>query len=133
LDEFLLRIERLLTKSSWYQVNEAGIGTNSEAIATYAFGDNDIDFSTFTAHGKEGAILLTEQEVKLLRLFVANRGKPLSREAILKVGWGYTSGDISTRTVDNFIVRFRKYFENNPKEPIYFKSLRSVGYIFDHD
>jgi len=39
----------------------------------------------------------------------------------------------TTRTVDNFIVRFRKYFEGNPKKPVYFKSLRSVGYVLDHD
>jgi DNA-binding response OmpR family regulator len=48
------------------------------------------------------------------------------------MGWGYT-GATPTRTVDNFIVRFRKYFEDNPHEPVYFRSLRSVGYIFDHD
>ena len=132
LDEFLLRIERLLTKSSWYQAHQNGMATGKEAIAAYEFGANKINFRTFTAHGKKGEIPLTEQEVKLLRLFIANRGKPLSRETMLKVGWGYTN-DISTRTVDNFIVRFRKYFEDNPKEPVYFKSLRSVGYIFDHD
>lgn len=133
LDEFLLRIERLLTRYSWYQDDQDGRGTSNGATTTYTFGDNDIDFGTFTAHGIKGEIFLTEQEVKLLRLFIANRGKPLTRETILKVGWGYTSDDISTRTVDNFIVRFRKYFERNPKKPVYFKSLRSVGYIFDHD
>jgi two-component system alkaline phosphatase synthesis response regulator PhoP len=50
----------------------------------------------------------------------------------LGIGWGYT-GSMTTRTVDNFIVRFRKYFEEDPKKPVYFKSVRSVGYIFDHD
>ena len=133
LDEFLLRIERLLTRSSWYQEDQGEGGATNGMTSPYTFGDNEIDFSTFTAIGHKGEILLTEQEVKLLRLFIANRGKPLSRETILKIGWGYTSDDISTRTVDNFIVRFRKYFERNPKKPVYFKSLRSVGYIFDHD
>jgi DNA-binding response OmpR family regulator len=47
------------------------------------------------------------------------------------VGWGY-SGVTSTRTVDNFIVRLRKYFEEDPQNPVYFRSLRSVGYLFDH-
>ncbi|MDY6832820.1 MAG: helix-turn-helix domain-containing protein, partial [Thermodesulfobacteriota bacterium] len=45
------------------------------------------------------------------------------------IGWGYT-GDPSTRTVDNFIVRFRKYFEDDPRKPKFFKSMRSVGYVF---
>ena len=49
---------------------------------------------------------------------------------ILEIGWGYT-GEMTTRTVDNFIVRFRKYFEENPKKPLFFKSVRSVGYLFD--
>jgi DNA-binding response OmpR family regulator len=78
-----------------------------------------------------GEIFLTEQESKVLKLFIANRGQPLSRDELLQIGWGYTR-KTTTRTVDNFIVRFRKYFEPNPKKPIYFKSLRSIGYLFDH-
>ena len=75
---------------------------------------------------------MTEQEVVLLKLFIGNKGKPLSREMLLTAGWGY-SKDTTTRTVDNFIVRFRKYFEEKPKEPIFFISRRSVGYVFDHE
>lgn len=128
LDEFLLRIERLITRSSWYD----NMNGASQVPIRYEFGSNQIDFSTFTARGPGGQIALTEQEVKLLKLFIANQGKPLSRKKLLEVGWGY-SRRISTRTVDNFIVRFRKYFEENPRKPIYFKSLRSVGYVFDPD
>jgi DNA-binding response OmpR family regulator len=69
--------------------------------------------------------------VRLLKIFIANRGKPLSRKVLLEVGWGY-SGETTTRTVDNFIVRLRKYFENDPENPVYFKSIRSIGYVFDH-
>jgi DNA-binding response OmpR family regulator len=84
-----------------------------------------------TAWGTHGKIRLTDQEVRLLKIFIANRGKPLSRKVLLEVGWGYT-GEGTTRTVDNFIVRLRKYFEDDPENPVYFKSVRSVGYIFDH-
>ena len=94
--------------------------------------DNRIDFQTLKAHGPSGQINLTEQEARLLRLFIANRSKSLSRRKILEIGWGYSRGT-TTRTVDNFIVRFRKYFERNPKKPLYFKSLRSVGYVFDNN
>ena len=133
LDEFLMRIERLMTRSSWYrdegEPDRAGLDSPPR---TYAFGGNLIDFSTSTAQCKCGQVVLSEQEVKLLKLFIYNRGKPLSRGKLLEIGWGYTK-DTTTRTVDNFIVRLRKYFEDNPKKPVYFKSLRSVGYLFDHD
>ena len=135
LNEFLLRVERLLTRASWYHPKSASQtpGDTTEDIPdVYAFGQNRIDFTTYTGYAKNGSISLTDQEIKLLQLFIANRGKPLSRETILEIGWGYTHPP-STRTVDNFIVRFRKYFEDDPKNPVYFKSLRSVGYIFDHD
>jgi DNA-binding response OmpR family regulator len=84
-----------------------------------------------TAQGAHGMIHLTDQEVRLLKVFIANRGKPLSRKVLLEIGWGY-SGETTTRTVDNFIVRLRKYFENDPVNPVYFKSIRSIGYVFDH-
>ncbi|MDX9788640.1 MAG: response regulator transcription factor [Desulfobacterales bacterium] len=131
LDEFLLRVDRLLTKATWYEkTQENGSPVAGDVSDPYEFGTNRIVFSSFKAQGSIGDISLTEQETKLLKLFVANQGKPLSREKLLEVGWGY-SRHISTRTVDNFIVRFRKYFEENPKKPVYFKSLRSVGYVFD--
>jgi DNA-binding response OmpR family regulator len=133
LEEFLLRIARLLKRIAMYEST-----TDVFEIATssmdddYVFGDIKINFvdSTFTRGQK--IIQLTEQEVKLLKLFIKNKGKALPRKKLLEIGWGYT-GNMTTRTVDNFIVRFRKYFEKNPKKPEFFKSRRSVGYIFDHD
>ncbi len=132
LKEFLLRVERLLTRSSWYSPPGRFSLYPDGSLNSYTFGDNRIDFETSTAYCKKGIITLTDQEVRLLKLFILSRGKPLSRKKILEIGWGYT-GSTTTRTVDNFMVRLRKYFEDNPKKPVYFKSLRSVGYIFDHD
>ncbi|MFH2061217.1 MAG: response regulator transcription factor [Pseudomonadota bacterium] len=134
LEEFLLRVERLIKKKTWYKgdlekrSSEYKIYDGDE----YDFGDNHIDFISFKANCAAGEIILTEQEIILLKIFIANKGKPLSREMLLDSGWGY-SKDTSTRTVDNFIVRFRKYFEKYPKKPVYFISRRSVGYIFEHD
>jgi two-component system alkaline phosphatase synthesis response regulator PhoP len=132
LDEFMMRIERLMTRSSWSHGHQ-GIEAPGEPADTkqYTFDGNTIDFEQMTANCKNGLVHLTEQEVRLLKVFIANRGKPLSRKVLLEVGWGY-SGVTTTRTVDNFIVRLRKYFEEDPQNPLYFKSLRSVGYIFDH-
>lgn len=128
LEELLLRVDRLLKRGGWTQENGEPVAPSFD---TYGFGDNQIDFKTNTARCHLGEISLTEQEAKVLKLFIAHRGKPLSRDTLLQIGWGY-SRKTSTRTVDNFIVRFRKYFEADPRNPIYFKSLRSIGYLFDH-
>ena len=132
LEEFLLRVERLLTRVSWNR-NEIAENQpeNHLALQSYTFGGNHINFRKSTAQCKKGEIKLTFQEIKLLKLFIRNRGEPLTRKQLLEIGWGYARG-ITTRTIDNFIVRLRKYFESNPKKPVYFKSLRSVGYVFDH-
>jgi len=132
LEEFLLRVERLLTRLSWYEENATATVNGGVENSIHTFGDNRIDFSTLIARGQKGDIQLTGQEAKLLKLFIQNPGKPLTRQKLLEIGWGYTRGT-TTRTVDNFIVRFRKYFEKNPKKPVHFKSLRSVGYVFHAD
>lgn len=127
LEELLLRVDRLLTRLSWNTNND--IAEDKITGFTYTFGENRIDFKNRIAYSKQGTIHLTEQEVKLLRLFISNQGKPLSRRKLLEIGWGYARGT-TTRTVDNFVVRLRKYFEDDPKNPVFFKSLRKVGYIF---
>lgn len=118
-DRLVRRIRRLLASSAGGKV-----GRN-----LYFFGGNQVDFSRRIAHCRHGTIRLTDQEVKLLKLFIKHRGEPLSRSRILELGWGYRP-DVATRTVDNFMVRLRKYFERDPKHPTYFRSLRSVGYVF---
>lgn len=133
LEEFLLRVERLLLRASRNGAGgEPREGVRSDRDLIYTFAGNRIDFGTLTADGPRGEIRLTEQEAKLLKLFAINRGKPISRNKLLEIGWGYPRG-MKTRTIDNFIVRFRKYFEINPRKPRLFRSLRSVGYVFDHD
>jgi DNA-binding response OmpR family regulator len=133
LEEFLLRVERLLKRASWQGDSGSAVTSDSESDKEfYSFGGNHIDFKTMTAICEQGKINLTEQEVKLLKLFIVNQGTPLSRQQLLQIGWGY-SKRTTTRTVDNFIVRFRKYFEKTPKNPIHFKSIRSIGYVFYPD
>ena len=121
LDEFLLRVQVLLKRS----------GSSTEiSVDTFDFGNCHIDFSSFTIRdidGKEHQV--SQREMKLLRLFVERRNEVLSRETILETVWGY---DVfpSTRTIDNYILAFRKYFEKDPKDPQHFLSVRSVGYKF---
>ena len=126
LEEFLLRVERLLKRSSWTPDAESDVLNE-----VYHFRDCWIDFKNFKASGVNGEIELTEQETRLLELFVKNRGEVLKRsEMLLHIGYAENS---ETRTLDNYIVRFRKYFEQNPKNPELFKSVRSVGYIFENE
>ena len=125
LDEFLLRVERNLTRSSW-TLEDAH---STDYLDVFEFGDCKIDFSNHLALTLDGEISLTIQELKLLKTFFKNPNTILSRKFLLENAFGY-SADVSSRTVDNFIVRFRKYFEKDPKKPAYFKSKRAQGYIF---
>lgn len=125
LDEFLLRVDRLLTRSEWSKPQ-----FSNEELETFTFGKNIIDFKNLKGQAGKESFNLTLQEIKILKVFINNPHFPLTREEILERALGYDRG-VSTRTLDNFIVRFRKYFETDPKNPIYFKSVRSVGYLFD--
>ncbi len=127
LEELLLRVDRLLTRTSWREVDKPSPVAATPGI--YVFGANRVNFETGVAVCQQGRVRLTAQELKLLHLFINHANKPLSRSRLLEIGWGYSKG-MSTRTVDNFLVRFRKYFEENPKKPVFFKSVRSVGYMF---
>jgi two-component system alkaline phosphatase synthesis response regulator PhoP len=137
LDEFLLRVDRLLTRMEWSQ-SPAGIKEKDENKSveslgdSYAFGDHIVDFKNLKANCFKGTQTfdLTLQEIKILKVFFTHPNRPMTREEILEEAVGYQPG-VSTRTLDNFIVRFRKYFEVDAKEPKFFKSVRSVGYLFD--
>lgn len=132
LDEFLLRVDRLLTRMQWSQ-NHQTVAEKTAAeleIDSYSFGANMIDFKNLKGRSGTENFDLTLQEIKILKIFIQNPNMPLTREEILEKALGYDRG-VTTRTLDNFIVRFRKYFEADPKTPKYFKSVRSVGYLFD--
>ena len=120
LEELLLRVSNLLKRSSEESVNE---------LEYYEFGDNKINFITYEADVKKGVFRLTQKEVLLLKMLIERKNEVVSRKEILQNVWGY---DVfpSTRTIDNFILNFRKYFEEDPRNPKYFHSIRGVGYKF---
>jgi len=122
LEEFLLRI-KVLVRHSMRGTEE------EEQLHIYSFGGNTINFINYTAKGTEGEIKLTKKELMLLKLLIEQKNKVVSRQQILQTAWGY---DVypSTRTIDNFILAFRKYFEKDPKKPKHFFSVRGVGYRF---
>jgi two-component system alkaline phosphatase synthesis response regulator PhoP len=120
LEELLLRIQILLKRSQ---------GTTSTSLESFEFGLNKANFKTYEATGNQGEFKLTKKEAMLLKLLIERRGEVVSRQQILQSVWGY---DVypSTRTIDNFILSFRKYFEEDPKSPNFFHSVRGVGYKF---
>lgn len=120
LEELMLRIRKLLDRNQ---------DSASTSITQYRFGDNYVNFVSYEAEGREGKFSMTKKEALLLKLLIENKNEVVSREKILQTVWGYSVYP-STRTIDNFILAFRKYFEPDPKNPLYFKSLRGVGYKF---
>lgn len=123
LEELLLRIRKLLSRKD--------DGENKTVYLDYEFGENYVNFDSYEAKGVSGNFSLTKKEALLLKLLIENKNEVVSREKILQTVWGYSVYP-STRTIDNFILAFRKYFEPDPKNPVYFKSLRGVGYKFIH-
>jgi len=122
LEELLLRVQKLLGRSR-------AAAENPFTIHEYRFGDNYVNFDSFEAIGNNGSFMLTKKESMLLKLLIENKGQVVSREKILQTVWGYNVYP-STRTIDNFILAFRKYFEKDAKKPSYFQSMRGVGYKF---
>jgi two-component system, OmpR family, alkaline phosphatase synthesis response regulator PhoP len=120
LEELILRIDNLITR------NETN---SSNSIISYSFGNNSVDFDSYEAVGKQGKFTLTNKELLLLKLLIENEGEVVSRERILQAVWGYSVYP-STRTIDNFVLAFRRYFEEDQKNPEFFISLRGVGYKF---
>jgi len=120
LEELLLRIEKLLQRSS---------APESPKVERFEFGNNWVNLNTFEAHGVHGSFLLTKREALLMSLFIERKNEVLSRQQILQSVWGY---DVypSTRTVDNFILSLRKQFEEDLRNTKYFHSIRGIGYKF---
>jgi two-component system alkaline phosphatase synthesis response regulator PhoP len=122
LEELLLRVKVLLRHH--YRATRG-----NKEVSTFEFGDFNINFNTREAKGLNGVFQLTKKEAQLLKLLVERKNETVSREQMLEYVWGY---DVypSTRTIDNFLLNFRKQFEADPKNPKYFQSVRGVGYRF---
>lgn len=123
LEELLLRVQKLIRKNK--KLNE-----KDSVGDTYQFGSNTIDFRAQEAVNKNGErIQLSKKEAMLLKLLIENKNDVVPREKILQTVWGYNVYP-TTRTIDNFILNFRKYFEQDSRNPRYFHSVRGVGYKY---
>jgi DNA-binding response OmpR family regulator len=99
------------------------------AMVTYKFGECEVDFARMSARRAGTPITLTAHEFKLLKYFVENAERVLSREELLNEVWGYNSYP-TTRTVDNQILKLRQKLEPNSTEPRYLQTIYGAGYKF---
>jgi DNA-binding response OmpR family regulator len=123
LQELLLRVKGMLKRKSWYT-------STSKKQPVYKFGNNEINFEMLNCWHGEEEIRLTPQEAMLLKYLVERKGEIVTRKELLENVW-HLNPEVETRTVDIFIVRLRKYFEPDPTNPVYFKSIRGAGYMFE--
>ena len=123
LEELLLRVSKLVEKSK-------RIAIRKPLEQVYHFGKNSVDFKVLECTTKDGEkITRTKKELMLLRLLIENKNEVVTREKILQAVWGYNVYP-TTRTIDNFILSFRKYFEEDSRNPQYFHSVRGIGYKY---
>jgi two-component system alkaline phosphatase synthesis response regulator PhoP len=123
LEELLLRVDKLITKNK--KIKEP-----QNMGDTYEFDGCKIDFAAHECIDKNNEKReLSKKEAGLLKLLIEHEGEVVSREQILQIVWGYNVYP-TTRTIDNFVLNFRKFFEKDSRNPKHFHSIRSIGYKF---
>jgi len=136
----IARLESLLRRSVWMK-NDAETSADVEPSTTkgpeaeprggdtFSFGGKSIDFAELELRTLGNTIHLTVMEAELLRYLVQSEGRVVSRKAILEDVWGLHE-DTDTRAIDNFVVRLRRYIEEDPSRPRHLQTVRGVGYRF---
>lgn len=122
VEELVLRVRGIVRRAEWSQ-------TPAHSGPVIRIGASEVDMDTMRATTADGSVALTEREVMLVRFFSENDGRVLSRGELLERVWGYTF-DTSTRTLDTFVHRLRKHFEEDARNPLHFHTVRGVGYRF---
>lgn len=133
----LARLDGLLRRSVWIRdaaLREApaatpqanGAANNNDA---FTFSGKTIDFQELELRSLGNTIHLTLMEAQFLRHLIQNNGRVVSRKSILEEVWGLHE-DTDTRAIDNFVVRLRRYIEDDPSAPKHLQTVRGVGYRF---
>jgi DNA-binding response OmpR family regulator len=129
LQIFLARLNGLLRRREWFRKEEKSAPL---ANGKFIINGKTIDFESLELESGAETIHLTLMEVKLLRYLIENAGKPVSRKTILEEVWDLRE-DTDTRAIDNFIVRLRRYLEDEPEKPKILQTVRGIGYKFVKD
>jgi DNA-binding response OmpR family regulator len=133
----IARLESLLRRSGWMKnAGKAGAEPTSRKprevghlLDTFSFGGKTIDFGELELRTLGNTIHMTVMEAEFLRYLVRSAGRVVSRKSILEEVWGLHE-DTDTRAIDNFVVRLRRYIEEDPSRPKHLQTVRGVGYRF---
>jgi DNA-binding response OmpR family regulator len=133
LSVLLARMNGLLRRMKWLRPVPSPLATgrvpNVEPPAVFNFAGRTIDFDALEVKAPHKTVRLTLMESDLLRYLVRNQGRIISRKELLEQVWRVRE-DTDTRAIDNFMVRLRRYLEDNPAQPVFLETVRGVGYRF---
>ncbi len=127
LDELLARVKNLLKLHP--RQSQAVPSASPTKVTSISFGKASINFETYEVRVENRDVKMTHKELQLLRYFVENQGRVISRQELLSEVWD-VNGEMQTRSVDQFMLRLRKIFETDPAKPKHFLTLRDAGYRF---
>jgi DNA-binding response OmpR family regulator len=131
LSILIARIRGLLRRKQWLRSSATPADTAPKADSpdTFVFGDKSVNFNLLQIRAGERVYPLTLMEASILRYLIERQGKAVSRKAMLEEVWGLRQ-DTDTRAIDNFIVRLRRYLEDDPVHPRHLLTVRGIGYRF---
>jgi DNA-binding response OmpR family regulator len=129
LSILIARIRGLLRRREWLKASLSTPTTPPPAQDVFKFGDKSVDFDRLELHVRDQTFPLTLMEANVLRYLIQHDGKPVSRKRMLEEVWNLHE-DTDTRAIDNFIVRLRRYIEDDPAKPRHVLTVRGVGYRF---
>ena len=125
----MARLQGLLRRRDWMRQSSASTSAQAAEYDAFSFHGRTIDFGKLELRANGNTIQLTLMEAELLRHLIRNEGRVVSRKSILEEVWGLHE-DTDTRAIDNFVVRLRRYIEDNPSTPRHLLTVRGVGYRF---
>jgi DNA-binding response OmpR family regulator len=130
LSILLARLNGLLRRMAWLRSPVPAQPPRGSGLqSTFSFAGRTIHFASLQLTTPDKSIRLTLMECELLRYLVLNQGRIISRKELLEQVWRVRE-DTDTRAIDNFMVRLRRYIEDNPAEPVFLETVRGVGYRF---
>jgi two-component system alkaline phosphatase synthesis response regulator PhoP len=122
IEELLARMHGIFRRNSW-------LSAEKSADTIYKFNGREIDFKSLKAAGPRGEFTLSKRECMVVKYLVEREGTAVGRDQLLDAIWGYANFP-THRTVDNFILKIRRIFEDRPERPVFFETVRGIGYRF---
>ena len=136
LSILIARLQGLLRRRDWLAASLSQSQSQAQAAVPappvsdrFVFGDKSVEFDALELRVRDQVFPLTLMEANLLRYLIKHEGRPVARKKMLEEVWGLHE-DTDTRAIDNFIVRLRRYIEDDPAAPRHLLTVRGVGYRF---